>query len=226
MRRILERRTDRDHDPLSGGRLLIVGSDRDRCSLLDQALDDHPGHLADVGAHLLARGTPGGGPVGQQGGAIGVPHSLVGRLDGGREGVGAEFPAHGASIAPPPIPEGRKVVSRPSYAPALSANAWIPLAEVGTGEIGVDQLGATEMATGKVGTDEVGAVAWHLRVGGPWRALPAGWPPWRGGAGRAAVPGAGSVGRTRAWQPVIPAVGSLDRWLGRPSSSRGSSEPG
>src|SRR3569833_2781696 len=26
---------------------------------------------------------------------------------------------------------------------------------------------------------EVGAIAWHLRVGGPWRALPAGWPPWR-----------------------------------------------
>jgi len=25
----------------------------------------------------------------------------------------------------------------------------------------------------------VGAVAWRLRVGGPWRALPAGWPPWR-----------------------------------------------
>ena len=25
----------------------------------------------------------------------------------------------------------------------------------------------------------VGAVAWHSRVGGPWRALPAGWPPWR-----------------------------------------------
>lgn len=25
----------------------------------------------------------------------------------------------------------------------------------------------------------VGAVAWHLRVGGPWRALPRGWPPWR-----------------------------------------------
>src|SRR3954454_24911387 len=25
----------------------------------------------------------------------------------------------------------------------------------------------------------VGAVAWHLRTGGPWRALPAGWPPWR-----------------------------------------------
>src|SRR3954452_20682705 len=24
-----------------------------------------------------------------------------------------------------------------------------------------------------------GAVAWHLRVGGPWRALPPGWPPWR-----------------------------------------------
>src|SRR3954466_16186771 len=24
-----------------------------------------------------------------------------------------------------------------------------------------------------------GAIAWHLRVGGPWRALPAGWPPWR-----------------------------------------------
>src|SRR4051795_9495784 len=25
----------------------------------------------------------------------------------------------------------------------------------------------------------VGGIAWHLRVGGPWRALPAGWPPWR-----------------------------------------------
>jgi putative transposase len=25
----------------------------------------------------------------------------------------------------------------------------------------------------------VGAVVWHLRVGGPWRALPAGFPPWR-----------------------------------------------
>src|SRR4051812_50192897 len=25
----------------------------------------------------------------------------------------------------------------------------------------------------------VGAIAWQLRVGGPWRALPAGWPPWR-----------------------------------------------
>jgi len=25
----------------------------------------------------------------------------------------------------------------------------------------------------------VGAIAWHLRVGGPWRALPRGFPPWR-----------------------------------------------
>src|ERR687883_1422050 len=25
----------------------------------------------------------------------------------------------------------------------------------------------------------VGAIAWHVRVGGPWRALPAGFPPWR-----------------------------------------------
>jgi putative transposase len=25
----------------------------------------------------------------------------------------------------------------------------------------------------------VGAIAWHLRVGGPWRALPREWPPWR-----------------------------------------------
>ena len=25
----------------------------------------------------------------------------------------------------------------------------------------------------------VGAIAWHLRVGGAWRALPSGWPPWR-----------------------------------------------
>src|SRR4051812_11250915 len=30
----------------------------------------------------------------------------------------------------------------------------------------------------------VGAIAWHLRVGGPWRALPAGWPPWRTVYGR------------------------------------------
>src|SRR3954453_21827650 len=29
----------------------------------------------------------------------------------------------------------------------------------------------------------VGAVAWHLRVGGPWRSLPAGWPPWSTGYG-------------------------------------------
>src|SRR3954453_456070 len=25
----------------------------------------------------------------------------------------------------------------------------------------------------------VRAIAWHLRIGGPWRALPPGWPPWR-----------------------------------------------
>jgi transposase len=25
----------------------------------------------------------------------------------------------------------------------------------------------------------VGAIAWHLRIGGAWRALPPGWPPWR-----------------------------------------------
>jgi transposase len=25
----------------------------------------------------------------------------------------------------------------------------------------------------------VGAIGWHLRVGGPWRALPQGFPPWR-----------------------------------------------
>src|SRR3954466_10077477 len=30
----------------------------------------------------------------------------------------------------------------------------------------------------------VGAVAWHLRGGGPGRALPAGWPPWRTVYGR------------------------------------------
>src|ERR671929_101960 len=30
----------------------------------------------------------------------------------------------------------------------------------------------------------VGAIAWHLRVGGPWRALPAGFPPWRTVYGR------------------------------------------
>src|SRR4051794_41850827 len=29
----------------------------------------------------------------------------------------------------------------------------------------------------------VGASAWHLRGGGPWRALPAGRPPWRAGYG-------------------------------------------
>src|SRR3954467_4488531 len=30
----------------------------------------------------------------------------------------------------------------------------------------------------------VGAIAWHSRVGGPWRALPAGLPPWRTVYGR------------------------------------------
>jgi transposase len=30
----------------------------------------------------------------------------------------------------------------------------------------------------------VGAIAWHLRVGGPWRALPAGFPAWRTVYGR------------------------------------------
>ena len=78
------------------------------------------------------------------------------------------------------------MVSRPSYAPAPSANAWIPLAEVGAGEIGADQLGATEIATGKVGTDEVGAVAWHSRVGGPGAPCrPAGR---RGGVVRGVLP--------------------------------------
>src|SRR6188474_1051259 len=30
----------------------------------------------------------------------------------------------------------------------------------------------------------VGAIAWHLRVGGACRSLPAGWPPWRTVCGR------------------------------------------
>src|SRR3954466_4527282 len=30
----------------------------------------------------------------------------------------------------------------------------------------------------------VGAIAWHLRTGGAWRSLPAGWPPWRTVYGR------------------------------------------
>ena len=88
------------------------------------------------------------------------------------------------------------MVSRLSYAPAPSANAWIPLAEVSAGEIGADQLGATEIATGKVGvgevgigkvgTDEVGAVAWHSRVGGPGAPCrPAGR---RGGVVRGVLP--------------------------------------
>src|SRR4051812_49919752 len=29
----------------------------------------------------------------------------------------------------------------------------------------------------------VRAIAWHLRIGGPWRALPPGWPHWRTGYG-------------------------------------------
>jgi hypothetical protein len=48
--------------------------------------------------HLLPRGTPGGGTVGQQGRAVDVPR-LVRRLDEDHEGVGAEFAAHGPSIA-------------------------------------------------------------------------------------------------------------------------------
>src|SRR4051794_25337652 len=98
MWRVLERRAHRDRDPLPSRRLVIAGSDRDWRSLLGQALDDHPRHLANVGEHLLARGTPGGGTVGHQRGAVGVPH-LVGRLDDDGECVGAELAAHGASIA-------------------------------------------------------------------------------------------------------------------------------
>src|SRR4051812_17876925 len=66
MWRILERRAHRDRDPLPSRRLVIAGSDRDWRPLLGQALDDHPRHLADVGEHLLARGTPGGGTVALQ----------------------------------------------------------------------------------------------------------------------------------------------------------------
>ena len=65
----------------------------------------------------------------------------------------------------------------------------------------------------------VGAVAWHLRVGGPWRALPAGWLPWRRGAGHAAVPGAGSVAlqlRLHEHELSTPAA-SLSDGLVRPS---------
>ena len=43
-------------------------------------------------------------------------------------------------------------------------------------------VGAGRPAAERAGDPDprvVGAVAWHLRVGGPWRALPAGWPPWR-----------------------------------------------
>src|SRR4051794_48867 len=104
MWRILERRAHRDRDPLPSRRLVIAGSDRDWRPLLGQALDDHPRHLADVAEHLLARGTPGGGTVGHQRGAVGVPH-LVGRLDDDREGVGAGCAAHGASIASLPATE-------------------------------------------------------------------------------------------------------------------------
>src|SRR4051794_23163636 len=62
MRRVLEGRTDRDHDPLTGCRLLVGGDGRDRRSLLGQALDGHLDHLADVAEHLLARGAPGAAP--------------------------------------------------------------------------------------------------------------------------------------------------------------------
>src|SRR4051812_22716190 len=55
--------------------------------------------ISPMGEHILARGTPARGAVGQQRRAVGVPH-LVGGLDGDREGVGAEFAAHGTSIAP------------------------------------------------------------------------------------------------------------------------------
>src|SRR3954447_5527868 len=61
--------------------------------LLGQALHDHPRHLADVAENLLAGGTPGGGAVGQQRRAVGVPHP-VGRLDHDGEGIGAGFAAH------------------------------------------------------------------------------------------------------------------------------------
>ncbi|WP_442919411.1 transposase [Methylobacterium sp. SyP6R] len=35
------------------------------------------------------------------------------------------------------------------------------------------------MGQTSIGVDIVAAIAWHLRVGSAWRALPAGFPPWR-----------------------------------------------
>src|SRR3954447_13847214 len=98
-RALLERCADRDHDLLPPHRLLVGGGGRDRCPLFGEALDDHLGHLPDVGEHLLARGAPGGGAVGQQGRAVGMPH-VIGGLDDDGEGVGARLSAHGASIVP------------------------------------------------------------------------------------------------------------------------------
>src|SRR4051794_17068104 len=136
MRRVLERRADRDHDPLLRHQLLVRGGGRKRRALLGQALDDHRRHLADVAEHLLARGAPGGGAVGQQRRAVAVPHAVLG-LEDGREGVGAQLAAHGASVPPAGLarpsetagraapatgrgpPDRSRASSRPSPRPAL-----------------------------------------------------------------------------------------------------------
>src|SRR4051812_6044173 len=63
----------------------------------------------------------------------------------------------------------------------------------------------------------VGAVAWHLRVGGPWRALPASWPPWRTfqlptSSAATVEPSTMSVRRDMPrHMTVLPAGGSLPR---------------
>ena len=39
--------------------------------------------------------------------------------------------------------------------------------------------GPTAQRAGNARPGSWRAIAWHLRVGGPWRALPPGGPPWR-----------------------------------------------
>ena len=63
----------------------------------------------------------------------------------------------------------------------------------------------------------VGAVAWHLRVGGAWRSLPAGWPPWRTVYGWFRRWLELGLGRWRAGGGARPGGGRGRRW---PSSTR------
>jgi hypothetical protein len=79
-------------------------------------------------ARLLAGAAPGGGTVVEQGWTVGVP-PILGGLDHDREGVGAQFAAHGGRVAPLPFAVQRTAMKTAvgcDYRHALERTANIP----------------------------------------------------------------------------------------------------